>query len=616
MWPFYILILIIFTGFAIVMKLIWDEHRKEPGEKATGKKERVIKPADVLERSGLKPATAAPSKKSMAVSAASSFALFEKLKARIPIPGGKKSPFSDAPKSLPDPDTTTSANDIPKTGTASIRLDPKSGKTSIQLQKPEANEPQLSVISQQSQKPASIKPATEKANLSIDREVELSIANDELKNQLVQIQERYDKLDKLFLEKSETLEKTLKDLEHEQKNRKEFNKVKDLLEKEIKDSKTIAKKAEAELNSIKSESGSYTTRITQLEEKIKKLEGELYSKEDLLEEQRKKISEFSSTATAKPPLETAAPSIPQENPVDKETATPALIPPAQENEAAITEPPQEIMTAEESPQPAEDLTAPVGKQHTPSTDIVTTKEPKKTGPIEISASPEYLSLLGDASLTATSSAEEDDPSSQEEKLPLQEQEEEQPTAATPPAQLQNENDPPEEPDHSAEQQPSPTAPDVGPEAKELTTLSSLDDQEDMPHDVEKLLLKPISPTTETPPATTDDTGGPSDLPEIPLQEDSQSPVLPETPDDLPAVIKENGGEESPAALEIEQIPAAEEEQIDEEYNIQQPPPDNDPSRPHLNPDIFKDIHAEFEEENNEKSQTENHDTPEDEKKDA
>ncbi len=659
MWPFYLLILIIFFGFSAVMKVIWDEHRKETGEKLPSKKEAPVTPVEVLQRSGLNNPTEIKS----SAAAAPSSSVLDKIKSLLPLLLKKKTARSDQGEPISPIEASALAGDVPQTGTASIRLDPSSGKPSIRIHQP-AETPAAARVEQ----------PIKKADPAIDKEVELSIQNDELKNQFAQLQERYDKLDKLFIEKSESLERTLNDLEHEQKNRKEFNKVKDLLEKEIKDSKDIAKKAEAGLNSIKSESTTYTARITQLEEKIKKLEGELYAKEDLLEEQSKKITQLSSASKmaaasrpatepkieekppeAEPPAPVAETPSPEQHqePIAPASAAPdttTIEAPAKPNEQQPADAKAEYPSTEtpvlsqqpvdhESPQDTAAPEPPVQQPSSEDDSAIKKKtqppeEPKeRTKPLELPASPEYLSLLG-----ATSSMESEDAavSATDEEFSTDE------TDHTTPSPKPDDSETPiESPlDDTLENfsnEPALYEPAESLPAEQLGGEISETPSEGQPsshRNFDDLLLKPLSAPDEEPVKKETIPDAPAsqemaeeeqqDLPEPPpqlsaeqlrlegmdLQKDEPDDLPPLTPaEELSEMIVERIGlqntddDAAPAKKEPPtEEPAYEdspnEQSNDDEENLtftneNQPP--EDPDMPHLTPDIFKDLKFELEE---------------------
>ena len=214
----------------------------------------------------------------------------------------------------------------------------------------------------------------------------LSIRCDELQTQITESQEKYKKLDELFNEKSAALEKAEKSLVHEEKARKEFNKVKDMLEKELKDTKDHTRDLQIKVTSAQTEAQSYLNRINQLEERIKnndkvilehgdkekrlsteknslneqieKLRGQLKSSEDTIGEKNAKIANLvekikdlsagaktESTETEKKLAE--APSSEEPEPTEEQTPEKAAQDKTQE-EGATTEESSQEKTPEES----------------------------------------------------------------------------------------------------------------------------------------------------------------------------------------------------------------------------------------------------------------------------
>lgn len=123
-------------------------------------------------------------------------------------------------------------------------------------------------------KPSPLTPEEEKI---IDKDLEASLESTEL-------QQKYERVEKILKERTEELEQAKTDLDNEVKNRKEFNKVKDLLEKEISETKEKTRKAQVELASAQSEKDSYKMRISQLEDKVSKLQKAILEKEKEIEE--------------------------------------------------------------------------------------------------------------------------------------------------------------------------------------------------------------------------------------------------------------------------------------------------------------------------------------------
>jgi len=111
----------------------------------------------------------------------------------------------------------------------------------------------------------------------------------ELQLKIKDLEDKKLKIENLLKEKSELLEKSDRDLIHEQKNRKEFNKVKDILEKEIKDRKDQIQDLEIKLSASQTEVNSHLKRIDQLEEKVKNLESEIKNKENEIKDTQQSV---------------------------------------------------------------------------------------------------------------------------------------------------------------------------------------------------------------------------------------------------------------------------------------------------------------------------------------
>ncbi len=132
------------------------------------------------------------------------------------------------------------------------------------------------------EKPLSTTPAAGQPTAilaSAKAESELSLKYDELLMEHNELTAKYAKIETLFAEKSLALEKSEKTLTNELKNQKEFNKVKDILEKEIKDSKDKINSLQADVSGAETETQTQLKRVQQLEEKVKKLEMEVLTSE-------------------------------------------------------------------------------------------------------------------------------------------------------------------------------------------------------------------------------------------------------------------------------------------------------------------------------------------------
>lgn len=117
--------------------------------------------------------------------------------------------------------------------------------------------------------------------------------------ELEEIQGKHDKLEKLLTEKSDELEKKTRELDNEVKNRKEFNKVKDLLEKEIKDLRDKNHKLQLELTAAKAETENINKRSVLLDEKVSLRDKELKEKEKQIDDLAKRLQTFASQGPVK-----------------------------------------------------------------------------------------------------------------------------------------------------------------------------------------------------------------------------------------------------------------------------------------------------------------------------
>lgn len=130
----------------------------------------------------------------------------------------------------------------------------------------------------------------------IEQEIDLAAQIEEWKV-------KYERLDKLFNEKSAALTKSEEFLQNELSNRKEFNKLKDMLEKELREAKDKARNVQVELNVAKTEAEGSKKRIAQMEEKIIKMEKAILEKDDEAADLAKRLQ----AAASIPPVTVAAP---------------------------------------------------------------------------------------------------------------------------------------------------------------------------------------------------------------------------------------------------------------------------------------------------------------------
>ena len=79
---------------------------------------------------------------------------------------------------------------------------------------------------------------------------------------------------------------------YEQKNKKDFNKVKDVLEKELKEVRDQSRAFQVAAKNSEMEAQSYQKRVNQLENKVKEVEKEVFAKEDDLKSAQKESQTF------------------------------------------------------------------------------------------------------------------------------------------------------------------------------------------------------------------------------------------------------------------------------------------------------------------------------------
>ena len=257
MLPLLIGLVLIIAGLGTVAWLMWNESKQlakqEPQNTAKDEPEPIT-PSTLLKKLGLEetnataPTTATQKKSLLSFLPSFSFPLLSKW---LPKKTREEGPIIPTliPSKLPDEfnQVLTQAGSSPSTGTASLRLD--QGASTLQSSK------------------------------GLGAESDWNLKYEELQKERDTLKEKLERLDALFKEKGETYDKTDKALQMEVKNRKEFNKVKDLLEKELKDNKDKYRELEVVLGSAQTESNSYFKRVNQLEEKIKSLEKIILEKE-------------------------------------------------------------------------------------------------------------------------------------------------------------------------------------------------------------------------------------------------------------------------------------------------------------------------------------------------
>lgn len=182
----------------------------------------------------------------------------------------------------------------------------------------------------------------------IETEIDLSAELKELKT-------KHERLEKIFQERNAEFEKNQEELNNELKNRKEFNKIKDLLEKELKDAKNQSRDSQTKLNLIMAEMEGHIKRNDVLEEKVTKLEKDILRKEEEIDTLVKRLQTFASPTTSATPPKRDLPSdkIPQTETVISE-------PSASETSKPIEIIPEPIMST-----PAIEMIQPIPKAEVP-----------------------------------------------------------------------------------------------------------------------------------------------------------------------------------------------------------------------------------------------------------
>ena len=165
-------------------------------------------------------------------------------------------------------------------------------KTTPAITSPLTRETDSLRITPASQKELSLSSGLSSPNeKELEKQIESSLALDELK-------EKYDRTEKILKERNEELKKIQEALTNESRNRKDFNKIKDLLDKEISDTKDSLRKVSVELSAAKAENEIYKNRINQLEQKITKLEKIIIEKDEKIDELTKSAQGSSAPSTS------------------------------------------------------------------------------------------------------------------------------------------------------------------------------------------------------------------------------------------------------------------------------------------------------------------------------
>ncbi len=143
---------------------------------------------------------------------------------------------------------------------------------SLRLSIPEAVAPAINSSVIETKENLTSENISEEEKHAIEKEVHISFELEELK-------EKYARLERMLNEKNTELEQTKQFLDSELTAKKEFNKFKDILEKEIKENKDKGVALKSQLNIVKTENENANRRIEQFEEKALSLERELLAKQ-------------------------------------------------------------------------------------------------------------------------------------------------------------------------------------------------------------------------------------------------------------------------------------------------------------------------------------------------
>ncbi len=197
-------------------------------------------------------------------------------------------------------------------------------------------------------------PAAPPVVLSADEEKKIEQEID-FAAQINEWQGKYERLDQLFNEKSAALEKSEESLRNELSNRKEFNKLKDMLEKELREAKDKARSIQVELNAARTEAEGNRKRIAQLEDKVATTEKVICGKDNEIAALNKRLQAVASVPSAVAAPEPGAPLEPPATPSVPETsAAPLAVVPAEPSPAQFPEEPEQGKAAGEPQQPKEE----------------------------------------------------------------------------------------------------------------------------------------------------------------------------------------------------------------------------------------------------------------------
>lgn len=131
-----------------------------------------------------------------------------------------------------------------------------------------------------------------------------------------------EKLEISLKEKNDELENIQKELALEVKARKDFNKIKDQLEKDIKGVKDANHKAQLELSASQAETANYKTHSAKLDEKLKTRDAAIKQNEKDIDDLVKRLQTFASATPAQSQPLKELPQKPEELKIEPSQQTP------------------------------------------------------------------------------------------------------------------------------------------------------------------------------------------------------------------------------------------------------------------------------------------------------
>lgn len=267
----------------------------------------------------------------------------------------------------------------------SLNIAPKTTDTGTASLKINTEENPLDSASDNQEEPIAIveNSISQEEEKALDKEIDSSL-------ELEDIKDEKQNLDKLMSEKNSALEKAEKSLEYEIKNRKEFNKVKNILEKELRDVKDNTKGVQKELTNANQEMEDYKKKVEQLEEKATNLEKELVEQEKpapITKEPKEEVS-LPDATTDSPEEKISLPEEPTTSLIIEESKEPKPTTPEESQNEKTPEEPKVVETPTKTASDIESLIEAPPEKKPEIYSVATKPEPE-----EIPPSSEYLEAL-------------------------------------------------------------------------------------------------------------------------------------------------------------------------------------------------------------------------------